>query len=239
MGAALLLPGSFRAATLTFLRAPFTVTKTLVKIVLDLPRLPMLSQENADLQEMLTRRMVELATVRETLRHTNAAPALQAQPLAATGLMASIIGRSPIPTRHTILLDRGARHGLSEGGILLSPDGVVGRIVEVQPTTSLALLISDPDSRIAGLVERSRESGLLVGQGRGVCELRYLDAASDIAEGDRILTAGVGGAFPKGLPLGTVVSVIRKTETGAASAIVRPAAPLNQLEEVLCLPPSS
>ena len=155
------------------------------------------------------------------------------------GIVASVIGRSPIPTRHTILLDHGQRDGLVEGGILLNGQGVIGRIIETSPRTSLAMLISDPDSRIAGLVERSRESGLLVGQGGGLCELIYLDAEADIVEGDRIMTAGVGGAFPKGLLLGIVSRVLRNTEAGTTSAIVRPAARLSQLEDVLCLRPSS
>ena len=89
---------------------------------------------------------------------------------------------------------------------------------------------------MAALVERSRETGLVVGRGSGVCELIYLDQDADVQEGDRILTAGLGGTFPKGLVLGTVTRVVRDETSGSARAIVAPAAHLSRLEEVLCIP---
>jgi rod shape-determining protein MreC len=99
------------------------------------------------------------------------------------------------------------------------------------------MLLTDPDSRVAGLVDRSRETGLLVGRAGGRCEFMYLDVDADIQDGDRIVTAGLGGPFPKGLFLGRVARVVRDELTGSARASVVPAARLGRLEEVLCLPP--
>jgi len=69
-------------------------------------------------------------------------------------------------------------------------------------------------------VERSRETGLLVGRGSGPCDLIYLDAAADVELGDRVVTAGLDGPFPKGVVLGTVTRVVRNEEVGTARASV-------------------
>ena len=150
-----------------------------------------------------------------------------------------IIGRMTIPTQHIVILDKGARDGVVLDGVLLDMDGLLGRVLEVYPTTSLAILLTDPDSRIACLLERSREMGLLVGTGGSLCQFIYLDLEADVVERDRIVTAGLSGPFPKGILVGTVVKIVRDERSVQAFAWVRPAAQLNRLEEVLCLPPSS
>ena len=123
--------------------------------------------------------------------------------------------------------------------MIVDETGVIGRVVDVQPATCLVMLLTDPDSRVAALVERSRETGLLVGQGSGRCAFTYVAADADLREGDRIVTAGLGGPFPKGLLLGTVAHLTRDELSGSATASVIPAARLNRLEEVLCLSPST
>jgi len=176
------------------------------------------------------------ARLREELRHVK-----QSQGLLETAsrgeIVATVLSRSTIPTQQTVLLNKGSRQGLTLETAVIDANGVVGRVTELHTVTSLVTLLTDPDSRIAGLVERSRESGLLVGRGHGQCEFIYLDAQADIEAGDRILTAGFGGPLPKGLLLGTVTHVVRDEASGAARALVRPAAHLGRLEEVLCLLP--
>ena len=157
----------------------------------------------------------------------------------ASGLVARVIGRTIIPTEHVILLDRGLREGVVREGVLVDVAGVVGRIVEVHPTTSLVSLLTDPDSRIACLVERSREGALLVGTGGLQGRLEYLDLEADVEAGDRVVTAGLGGSFPSGLLLGVVTKVQRDERNARVIAWVRPSVRPNQLEEVLCLPPAT
>jgi len=238
IGAACMVHEPLRTGALAILRAPFRLVVSVIHVGLTLPQLPGLARENARLRTALSRRSLELAQTRETLRRTTQAEALLATASQAPGVVASVIGRSPIPTQHTIWLDRGTRDGLQLDGLVVDAHGVVGRLIDVHPSTSLAMLITDPNSRVAGLVERSRESGLLSGEGHAVCRLSYLGADADMAEGDRIVTAGVGGVFPKGLLLGTVLTVARDDAAGSAEARVRPAARLGRLEEVLCLPPA-
>ena len=235
VGAVLVLHEPVRRSTLAVLRFPFTVATTGVHVLIALPRLPSLTRENAALRAELLQRQLEATRLQEVVRHAEQAKALAAA-VPAGGVMANIIGRSMIPTQQTLLLDRGERQGLSLGAAVVHVSGVVGRLTELHPTTALVTLLTDSESRVAGLVERSRETGLLVGQGRGSCEFLYLDAEADLKTGDRIVTAGLGGPFPKGLLLGTVVRVAKDEGAGTVRASVRPAARLGQVEEVLCLP---
>ena len=237
VGAALIFLHPLRQGTLTLLRLPFTVVKGGVAILLTLPRLPALTRENAELRAQVMRQETEHATLREALRGAEqAGTLLAATPSQRRGIVARVVGRSTIPTQQTVLLDQGQRHGLTVESVILDESGLVGRVTELFPTTALVTLLTDPDSRIAGLVERSRETGLLVGRGRGRCEFIYLEADTDLEAGDRIVTAGLGGPFPKGVLLGTAVRVVRDERVGAAWASVEPAARLGRLEEVLCLP---
>ena len=207
-------------------------------VVLLLPRLPSLTQENTSLRSELTQRQLELAQLREALRHTRQGQALTEAVPSAPGVVAGVIARSTLPSQQTILMDKGSQQGVKEEGVVVDAGGVVGRVAELHGASALVMLLTDPESRVAAIVERSRETGLLVGRGLGQCELIYLDAQVDLQEGDRVLTAGLGGVFPKGLLLGKVTRVFRDEQAGSASAWVEPAARLGQLEEVLCLLPA-
>lgn len=238
VGALLVLHVPVRRSTITILRFPFTVVKAVANTLVAFPRLPSLASDNAHLRAELMQRNLESAQLREALRGAQQAQALL-QRAPASGVVCAVIGRSTLPTQQNVLLDHGARHGLTLESVIVDAAGVIGRVIEVQPATCLVMLLTDPESRIAAIVERSRETGLLVGRGLGQCDLIYLDVHADIQEGDRIITAGLGGPFPKGLLLGTVARVSRDEQSGSASASVRPAAQLGRLEEVLSLPPSA
>jgi rod shape-determining protein MreC len=177
---------------------------------------------------------VEVAQLREALRQAQAAQGLS-EVWPAQGLLARVVGRSLVPTQHSIVLNRGGRDGLQAGSVLLDPLGVVGRVAELSGGQATALLITDVRSRLGGLVERSRELGLVVGRGRGLCELIYLEADADVEPGDQVVTAGLSDEVPKGLALGTVVRVARDAALGSARAWVRPAARLGRLEDVWCV----
>ena len=236
LAASLAFQSPLRRTILTVFRLPLTATRTFLAILITLPRLPSLAQENASLRSEMISRQLDNAQLREQLRQAEQATVLRSVS-AGRGVVARVIGRSTIPTQHTVLLDQGARQGLTLDAVIVDASGLIGRVMEVHPATALVMLLTDPDSRVAGLVERSRETGLVVGRGGGSCELIYLDVQADLQEGDRVVTAGLGGPFPKGLLLGTVIHVFRDEESGTARASVKPAAELSRVEDVLCLPP--
>ncbi len=238
LGTVLIFQEPARGGTIFVLRLPFTLLKACLNIALLLPRLPSVIHEDEQLRSSLIQRGLEIAQLRELVRKSQQADALVNAAPTSGGIVATVIGRSTIPTQQTVLLDKGKRHGITLDGVVVDASGVIGRVVELHRTSSLAMLLTDSESRVAALVERSRETGLLTGRIRGQCELVYLDAHADIEVGDRVVTAGLGGPFPKGLLLGKVIQVIRDEESGSASAWVDPAAELGRVEEVLCLPPS-
>ncbi len=235
-GLTLLVHQPIRHRSLAIIRFPFTVIRVGVGILVALPHIPSLSQDVVALRAELVQRQLELAQLREALRQTKEAAMFQAVAPGSNGIVAAVLSRSLIPTQQSVLLDKGARDGLTLDSIIMDARGVIGRVVELQVSTCLVMLLTDPESRVAGLVERSREHGLLVGESLGQCQFIYLDVDADIQEGDSIVTAGLGGPFPKGLLLGHVTRVMRDETSGATSAWVKPAARLSRLEEVLCLP---
>ena len=237
IGAGIILHPPLRHLALDLFRFPLVVTESMLATLLHAPQLPRLLHENSQLRTELTASHLETAKLRETLRHLTRTQELARE--GSTGIVASIIGRTILPTQHSVILDKGSRQHIRRDSVLLDVKGLIGRVFEVHDATSLAMLLTDPESRIACLIERSRESALLVGTGESLCRLTYLDADADVIVNDLVVTAGLKGPIPKGLIIGTVVKVIHQEQQARTMAWVRPAARLSQIEEVVCLPPAS
>lgn len=224
----------FQRVVWSVIRFPLVVAHSVVRGAMRLPALPSLQQENASLRQELTASRLDVARLQEALRHTAQSQHLL-QATGGSGVVAAVIARPLVPSRHLVVIDRGSKDGLAPSAVLVEAEGLVGRLLQVDPTTSTAMLLTDPDSRVAVLVERSRESGLAVGTGGALLQLDYLDLDADIAVNDRVVTAGLGGAFPTGLLVGTVVRVERDERRAAARAWVRPAVRFGRLEDMVCL----
>ncbi|MFZ3209120.1 MAG: rod shape-determining protein MreC [Geobacteraceae bacterium] len=181
---------------------------------------------NARLQEdrealLANERLKKLLDLKDTLR----------APLVA----AVVIGEDSSPWFKTILIDRGERDGLREGMPVVASEGVVGQLVKVAPETSRVILLTDHASAIAGVIQRSRARGVARGKGNDRCALEFTLREEEVKVGDLLVTSGMGGVFPKGLPIGEV-TMVKKGEYGIFQAIeVRPAVNINRLEEVLVL----
>jgi rod shape-determining protein MreC len=143
---------------------------------------------------------------------------------------ARVIGQDPGSSFTSLMLDAGSQQGVRKGQAVLAPGGAVGRIISIGPDFSVLLWLCDPRSRIAAYVQRSRVHGVLAGNGTG-CELKYLSFGDDIKVGDRVLTAGRGSVFPKGILIGIVKEVRREGLLLAAD--VAPTVRIESLEEVL------
>jgi rod shape-determining protein MreC len=236
-GAAVAFHQPLRRVVVRVFRFPLVVLQSALSIIVQLPRLPSLGQENQALREESASRQVELTMLREALRHERRVHELTLGWPEQPPVVASIIGLPIIATQHVALLDKGASAGVAPDSILLAPGGLVGRIVEAHASTSMALLLTDPDSRIACLIERSREAGLLIGTGERLCQMIYLDVEADVQLDDRVVTAGLGGPFPKGLAVGMVVKIKRDERNARAVVWVKPSVRLSQIEEVACVRP--
>ncbi len=152
-------------------------------------------------------------------------------------VVARVIGKDATNWFRTLLIDRGSGDGLERNIPVVAPQGLVGRVLEVAPIVARVQLITDPVSSVGALVQRTRITGIAVGDGGNGLRLRYLPLMADVAVGDRVVTSGMGGVFPKGIPLDTVVSVERRSGALFQEAAVEPAVDLSKLEEVTALLP--
>lgn len=146
---------------------------------------------------------------------------------------ARVIGRDPSRWYQSVTIDRGSHDAaVADMGVIV-PDGVVGTVVKVFPSASLVLLVTDRQSAVPGIVQRTREQGIIEGTLAGRLRLKYLPPSSEVREGDVILTSGLTASFPKGLMVGTVTRVDRAEGALYPEVEVLPSADLAALEEVL------
>ena len=148
---------------------------------------------------------------------------------------ARIIGTSSDAWTGTVTIDKGSADGMSINMPVASSDGVVGQIISVSRNTSVVRLLTDENSGISAMVQDTRAQGMLQGQADGTLRLEYVTTDSDVKAGDIIVTSGIGGVFPKGLPLGTVSSVDKSANSVYYTIVVRTQAQMENNEEVLVI----
>ena len=154
--------------------------------------------------------------------------------LPARTSVANVIGRSPSFISYSVLLDRGSSDGVEMDNPVMTPDGIVGRIINVFTHSSEMQVLLDPDAAAGALISRTRTQGVIRGNGGPLLGLHYIINQEDVEIGDLIVTSGQDSIYPKGYPLGQVVRSIRG-ESGLKKIDVLPLAKFNRLEEVLLL----
>jgi rod shape-determining protein MreC len=147
-------------------------------------------------------------------------------------LTARVIGKDPSFWFHTIVVDRGENDGVVEGMTALNSKGVVGQVIHVSNNYSKVLLAIAPSSAIDVFVQKNRVRGILKGAGENGYKLHYVLKSADVARGDQIVTAGIGGVFASGIPVGTVTEVHRKQRGMFLDIDVEPSVDFQRLEFV-------
>ncbi len=134
-----------------------------------------------------------------------------------------------------VVLDKGERDGVrAEMGVVTST-GVVGRIVKSNPSTSVVLLLTDPNNAVTGLIQRTRDEGIVEGTLNGQARMKYIPLLSTVREGDTIVTSGLTGGFPRGIPIGAITRVEKGEGELFRSADIVPDVDFAKLEEVLVI----
>jgi rod shape-determining protein MreC len=140
------------------------------------------------------------------------------------------------PTRQRLLLDAGARDGVAVGQSVIDAGGLVGQIISVQAGTATVLLITDPDHAVPVMVARSGVRLLAYGTGSSDrLALANVPLSADVRVGDAVLSSGLGGRFPAGFPVGTIVALHPDDSHAFLVGDVRPAARLDRGRDVLLL----
>jgi len=148
-------------------------------------------------------------------------------------LVARVIGRDVSTEYRAIRINRGESSGIRPNMAVLTNEGIVGRVLRTTDTTADVVTILDLLSAVDTIVERSRARGVVEGLTDDVCQLKYALRTDDITPGDVLVSSGLGGIFPKGIPVGTVSKVNRKTYGISQEVEVRPSVDFTKLEEVL------
>ena len=145
---------------------------------------------------------------------------------------AEIIAKESSPASVTFTLNKGSSTGLERDLPVITPEGVVGRVQTVLPGTAKIMLLTDPGSTIAVRVQRNREEGLLEGK-IDRCALKYVSYYVDVQVGDLLVSSGLDGIYPKGLPVAVVTSVHKSEASSFQTVVARPVVRFSRIEDVL------
>jgi rod shape-determining protein MreC len=195
-------------------------------------------QQNQDLQKQLTRMRIEQAAIAEDAIEGRRLQALLAfrEKYVGSTVAAQVIGASGSDQSRVLIIDKGSRDGLKPDMAVITPDGIVGKLRDVFPTTAQVLEINDQSSGAGVILASTRIRAILRGTVAGRAQIGNLTADSRIKPGEQVLTSGGDQVYPRGLPVGTIQSIAPDPDHQPYTAIVvKPAANLDRVEEVLVI----
>jgi rod shape-determining protein MreC len=204
--------------------------------------LQQVQQDNHALRQELQTLQVRLQQERaEAQRTDNLRQLLELRDRANLDTVAAeVIAGAASPDFRTVTIDKGSSDQLATDMAVISPAGVVGRVILPSRRASKVQLLIDRNAAAGALIERTRVQGVVVGIGDGMLRLQYVPGSADVKTGDLVVTSGIDGIYPKGFVIGT----IDHTDRGLGAyheIVIRPAVDFSRLEEVLIVrtPPAS
>ncbi len=151
--------------------------------------------------------------------------------------IARIIAHDPSTWNKSFVIDLGSEDGVEADSAVISEEGIVGRVLEVDPHHSRVLLLTDKESSIAGIDQRSRVTGVVQGTGRNAFQYGYVNAGEDVQTNDLIVSSGLGGVYPKGYAIGTIIKKTQSENGLSVDIEVAPVVDFGSLDYVFILPP--
>src|SRR5271169_6017613 len=195
-------------------------------------------QQNHDLQEQIARLRLEQAAFAEDAIQGHRLQVLLdfQQHYVASTVPAQVIGTSGSDLSRVLYLDKGSKDGLKPDQAVVTPDGIIGKLRDVFPYTSQVLLINDQTSGAGVVLATTRIRAILRGSTTGRILINNLTPDARIKPGEQVLSSGGDQVYPRGLPVGTIESIATDPDHQPYTLIqLRPAANLDQLEEVLVI----
>lgn len=229
--------GLLMEVTSPFQQAATFVIKTVHGVFQQYVFLVHLQKENSLLRKKIAALEEESHQTKEmVLAHDRLRKLLEfREKMPASTIAAQVIGQDPTSWFKSVTVNKGERNGVLKGMAVISPEGVVGQILKTSADYATVLLMTDYNSAIDAIVQRTRAKAIVEGKEENRCQLKYLLRTEDVAVGDIVITSGLGGVFPKGLTIGEVRSVDKKGHGVFQYADLVPNVDLTRLEEVLIL----
>ncbi len=150
-------------------------------------------------------------------------------------LIADIIGYDVSNFRKSIIIDVGTKHGASVDDIVVFGNALVGRISAIGRSSGRVILITDPASNVPSRFLQSRTQGMVQGTADGTCIMKYVPRQIEINESDKVISSGIGGAFPKSLYVGDVIEVKQKNAKLFKDIKIKPRVAISKIEHVLVI----
>ena len=150
-------------------------------------------------------------------------------------LTAEIVGKDPSLWFRTLTINRGSSDGVQKGMPVVTVEGVVGQILTSSPNYSKVLLATDPNSAVDVITQKTRVHGIVKGLGRDAFGLNYVFKSAVVEKGDFVLTSGLGGVFPKGLMVGSVLEITNSRRGMFQKIEIEPAVDFSQLEHLIII----
>jgi rod shape-determining protein MreC len=150
-------------------------------------------------------------------------------------IIARVIGLNSTNFLNFAMIDLGSRHGIRVGMPVVDEQSLVGRINSVTATTSKVLLITDSSSTVNAILQASRLTGIINGAPGSNPVMGFIPQGTEVGVGEVVLTSGMGGNFPKGIPIGQVVDVRQRDVNVFQEAVVRPTVNFGRLEFVMVI----
>jgi len=196
-----------------------------------------LLKENKDIKDKLTKIHYDVKTSDELRLENQRLKDLldYKKSLTFDTVACHVIGRDPSNWRNTLLLDKGSKAGIKDAVGVIYFGGLAGKVISAHAGYARVMLITDPASKVAVKVQRTRDEAILEGFYDGLCRLKYLPLDSKIIIGDRVITSANSSIYPEGIYVGKVVSIDYDPSYTYKTSIVKPEYNLINLEDVLCL----
>jgi rod shape-determining protein MreC len=192
------------------------------------------AQKLRDAEDLLT--LDALRAENESLRRLLAAK----EQLPGDAIFAEIVYAGRDPFSRKVIVDRGAQHGVQAGQPVVDANGVLGQVTRVQPLLAEVTLIVDKDHAVPVQIVRNGLRGVAYGSGDGsTLELRHMASNAEVETGDLLVTSGLDGLYPRGLPVAKVAKIERDSAYAFAKIVGQPVAGTTQHQQVLVLAPAA
>ena len=216
-----------------------SATRPVADFVNNLTDINRLSDENQALREENERLSSEVARLRESEQEAQELRQLlevRGHREGETFVAAEVFVREPNNLQARVAIDRGSSDGLKEGMIVLTAQGsLIGSITKVLDHAAWVTLITDQTSAVSAMTQAARTQGVVAGSPDGTLTMEFVEKTADVKEGDLIVTSGIGGSYPQGELIGSVVDVEQPAQELFQSVQVQALADFTRLERVVVL----
>jgi rod shape-determining protein MreC len=198
------------------------------------------SMQNTVLKKQISRLESDLTTMEEVRKENLRLKRLlsYSDEMSQQRVMAQVVGWDSANEFKVIRLNKGSRQGIKVMAPVITDHGLVGYVYRVTENYADVLTILDQNNRVDVMVERTRTHGIVEGVFNFKCALKYIMRNEPVEVGDKLITAGVGGIYPKGVKVGMITDITKENFGMTLSIEVIPSVDFDKLEEVLVLIPS-